>query len=71
MNKEYCVKCGSEAIQTKIGAEKIRECGLASCFYPYHKYDYSTGEREYGTRVRCPNSKWYNFNHTDYTTIET
>ncbi len=49
-NKEFCGTCGQQMNKTVI-----KTLG----------FNTKTGEEEYLIRFRCPNWKWYKFNHYD------
>jgi hypothetical protein len=61
----FCQECGSELIETLIGAEHYYwECE-AGKMYPYRKYSQETGRRQYVYSYRCPNKRRFNA-HDDF-----
>lgn len=62
--EQFCEKCGKALIRVPIPAEKAYlvvyawgDCITTVLGDKYNKY---TGFRQFGIKVMCPNSKWYN-----------
>lgn len=60
----FCSECGSQLIRVPVPAEKAKYtvCGWGDCYTTTlgSRFNRYTGMRQFGIRVMCPNTKWYN-----------
>ncbi len=62
--ENFCKECGEKLLRIPIPAEKAKYqvCGWGDCMTVRlgTRYNKETGLRQFGIRVMCPNSRWYN-----------
>ena len=63
-NQLYCPECGAHVLRIPVAAEKAKvvEYAWGDCvtFRLGSRFNKETGLRQFGIKVKCPNSKWYN-----------
>ena len=65
--KLYCSYCGTQLVETMVGAEVITKFIMIDLeYHPYSRFNTTTGKRQYVFRYRCPFNRWVFSPHDCY-----